>query len=162
MVASLFLSPGGSRFISLMLNLANHVMLQEMKKFTTGRSGHLHQDIMFVNRITNEVMDGFGGNKKRIWTYLLVVAQNFRPPQIFEGEVDNSIEMSNIGTFKQPKLSIFSDLGVKLSCFFPKLSTLTLSKNLKTCVVLCYCMLECDMKRVCSLHISICNDKNNS
>uniref|UniRef100_A0A3Q4BAT2 HAUS augmin-like complex subunit 6 N-terminal domain-containing protein n=1 Tax=Mola mola TaxID=94237 RepID=A0A3Q4BAT2_MOLML len=37
-VASLFLSPGGSRFISLMLNLANHVMLQEMKKFTTDGS----------------------------------------------------------------------------------------------------------------------------
>ncbi|XP_058482215.1 HAUS augmin-like complex subunit 6 [Solea solea] len=33
-VASLFLSPGGPKFISLMLQLANHVMLQEMKSFT--------------------------------------------------------------------------------------------------------------------------------
>ncbi|XP_070786136.1 HAUS augmin-like complex subunit 6 [Enoplosus armatus] len=37
-VASLFLSPGGPRFISLMLNLAMHVMLQEMKTFTTDGS----------------------------------------------------------------------------------------------------------------------------
>ncbi|XP_023255351.1 HAUS augmin-like complex subunit 6 isoform X1 [Seriola lalandi dorsalis] len=37
-VASLFLSPGGPKFISLMLNLANHVMLQEMKTFTTDDS----------------------------------------------------------------------------------------------------------------------------
>ncbi|KAM9836845.1 HAUS augmin-like complex subunit 6 [Aulostomus maculatus] len=37
-VASLFLSPGGPKFTSLMLNLANHVMLQEMKTFTTGGS----------------------------------------------------------------------------------------------------------------------------
>ncbi|KAK2863232.1 hypothetical protein Q5P01_002765 [Channa striata] len=37
-VASLFLSPGGSKFISLMLHLANHVMLQEMKKFNTADS----------------------------------------------------------------------------------------------------------------------------
>lgn len=37
-VASLFLSPGGPKFISLMLNLANHVMLQELKTVTTGRS----------------------------------------------------------------------------------------------------------------------------
>lgn len=35
-VASLFLSPGGPKFTSLMLNLANHVMLQEMKTFRTG------------------------------------------------------------------------------------------------------------------------------
>lgn len=35
-VASLFLSPGGPRFTSLMLNLANHIMLQEMKTFRTG------------------------------------------------------------------------------------------------------------------------------
>ncbi|XP_030287242.1 HAUS augmin-like complex subunit 6 isoform X2 [Sparus aurata] len=34
-VASLFLSPGGPKFISLMLQLANHVMLQEMKTFKT-------------------------------------------------------------------------------------------------------------------------------
>ncbi|XP_068444016.1 HAUS augmin-like complex subunit 6 [Clinocottus analis] len=34
-LASLFLSPGGPKFTSLMLNLANHVMLQEMKTFTT-------------------------------------------------------------------------------------------------------------------------------
>ncbi|KAF7669015.1 hypothetical protein LDENG_00264020 [Lucifuga dentata] len=37
-VASLFLSPGGTKFIMLMLNLANHVMLQEMKTFTTDDS----------------------------------------------------------------------------------------------------------------------------
>ncbi|KAG7243305.1 hypothetical protein INR49_011760, partial [Caranx melampygus] len=37
-VASLFLSPGGPKFTSLMLNLANHVMLQEMKTFTTDDS----------------------------------------------------------------------------------------------------------------------------
>uniref|UniRef100_A0A3B4TSX7 HAUS augmin-like complex, subunit 6 n=1 Tax=Seriola dumerili TaxID=41447 RepID=A0A3B4TSX7_SERDU len=37
-VASLFLSPGGPKFISLMLNLASHVMLQEMKTFTTDDS----------------------------------------------------------------------------------------------------------------------------
>lgn len=35
-VASLFLSPGGPKFTSLMLNLANHVMLQQMKTFTAG------------------------------------------------------------------------------------------------------------------------------
>ncbi|XP_037613843.1 HAUS augmin-like complex subunit 6 isoform X1 [Sebastes umbrosus] len=34
-VASLFLSPGGPKFINLMGHLANHVMLQEMKTFTT-------------------------------------------------------------------------------------------------------------------------------
>ncbi|XP_041634590.1 HAUS augmin-like complex subunit 6 [Cheilinus undulatus] len=33
-VASLFLSPGGPKFVSLMLQLANHVMLQEMKTLT--------------------------------------------------------------------------------------------------------------------------------
>ncbi|XP_070710675.1 HAUS augmin-like complex subunit 6 [Pempheris klunzingeri] len=37
-VASLFLSPGGPKLISLMLHLANHVMLQEMKTFTTDDS----------------------------------------------------------------------------------------------------------------------------
>ncbi|XP_031706479.1 HAUS augmin-like complex subunit 6 [Anarrhichthys ocellatus] len=37
-VASLFLSPGGPKFISLMLHLANHVMLQEMKTLTTDDS----------------------------------------------------------------------------------------------------------------------------
>lgn len=37
-VASLFLSPGGPKFTSLMLHLANHVMLQEMKTFTTDDS----------------------------------------------------------------------------------------------------------------------------
>ncbi|XP_042368535.1 HAUS augmin-like complex subunit 6 [Plectropomus leopardus] len=37
-VASLFLSPGGPKFISLMLHLANHVMLQEMKTFKTDDS----------------------------------------------------------------------------------------------------------------------------
>lgn len=37
-VASLFLSPGGPKFVSLMLHLANHVMLQEMKTFTTDGS----------------------------------------------------------------------------------------------------------------------------
>uniref|UniRef100_A0A8C4HZ55 HAUS augmin-like complex subunit 6 N-terminal domain-containing protein n=1 Tax=Dicentrarchus labrax TaxID=13489 RepID=A0A8C4HZ55_DICLA len=37
-VASLFLSPGGPKFINLMLNLANHVMLQEIKTFTTDDS----------------------------------------------------------------------------------------------------------------------------
>ncbi|XP_034712357.1 HAUS augmin-like complex subunit 6 isoform X1 [Etheostoma cragini] len=37
-VASLFLSPGGPKFISLMLHLASHVMLQEMKTFTTDDS----------------------------------------------------------------------------------------------------------------------------
>ncbi|MEQ2203013.1 hypothetical protein XENOCAPTIV_022566 [Xenoophorus captivus] len=35
-VMSLFLSPGGPKFISLMLHLAKHVMLQDMKTFTTG------------------------------------------------------------------------------------------------------------------------------
>lgn len=35
-VASLFLSPGGPKFTSLMLHLAQHVMLQEMKTFHTG------------------------------------------------------------------------------------------------------------------------------
>ncbi|XP_034413296.1 HAUS augmin-like complex subunit 6 isoform X2 [Cyclopterus lumpus] len=34
-LASLFLSPGGPKFTTLMLHLANHVMLQEMKTFTT-------------------------------------------------------------------------------------------------------------------------------
>ncbi|RVE60612.1 hypothetical protein OJAV_G00182760 [Oryzias javanicus] len=34
-VASLFLSPGGPKFTSLMLHLAHHVMLQEMKALTT-------------------------------------------------------------------------------------------------------------------------------
>ncbi|CAF87933.1 unnamed protein product [Tetraodon nigroviridis] len=34
--ASLLLSPGGPKFTSLMLNLAHHVMLQEMKTFRTG------------------------------------------------------------------------------------------------------------------------------
>ncbi|XP_049424675.1 HAUS augmin-like complex subunit 6 [Epinephelus fuscoguttatus] len=37
-VASLFLSPGGPKFISLMLHLANHVMVQEMKTFKTDDS----------------------------------------------------------------------------------------------------------------------------
>ncbi|XP_026155178.1 HAUS augmin-like complex subunit 6 [Mastacembelus armatus] len=37
-VASLFLSPGGPKFISLMVDLANHVILQEMKTFTTDGS----------------------------------------------------------------------------------------------------------------------------
>ncbi|XP_035849650.1 HAUS augmin-like complex subunit 6 isoform X2 [Sander lucioperca] len=37
-VASLFLSPGGPKFISLMFNLASHVMLQEMKTFTADDS----------------------------------------------------------------------------------------------------------------------------
>ena len=37
-MASLFLSPGGPKFISLMLQLANHVMLQEIKTFKTGMS----------------------------------------------------------------------------------------------------------------------------
>ncbi|KAK5848476.1 hypothetical protein PBY51_006086 [Eleginops maclovinus] len=37
-VASLFLSPGGSKFVSLMLHLARHVMLQKMKTFTTDDS----------------------------------------------------------------------------------------------------------------------------
>ncbi|KAM6909298.1 HAUS augmin-like complex subunit 6 [Xenentodon cancila] len=37
-VASLFLSPGGPKFISLMLHVASHVMLQEMKTFTTDDS----------------------------------------------------------------------------------------------------------------------------
>lgn len=37
-VASLFLSPGGPKFTSLMLHLVNHVMLQEMKTFTTDDS----------------------------------------------------------------------------------------------------------------------------
>lgn len=32
---SLFLSPGGPKFVTLMLHLANHVMLQEMKTFNT-------------------------------------------------------------------------------------------------------------------------------
>ncbi|KAG7260754.1 hypothetical protein CRUP_015133 [Coryphaenoides rupestris] len=34
-LASLFLSPGGPKFTSLMLHLASHVMLQEMNAFTT-------------------------------------------------------------------------------------------------------------------------------
>ncbi|KAJ0006563.1 hypothetical protein NQD34_013836 [Periophthalmus magnuspinnatus] len=33
---SLFLSPGGPKFVTLMLHLSNHVMLQEMKTFNTG------------------------------------------------------------------------------------------------------------------------------
>jgi len=33
---SLFLSPGGTKFTSLMLHLASHVMLQEMNAFATG------------------------------------------------------------------------------------------------------------------------------
>ncbi|XP_053199051.1 HAUS augmin-like complex subunit 6 [Scomber japonicus] len=37
-VASLFLSPGGHKFISLMLHLASHVMLQDMKEFNTDDS----------------------------------------------------------------------------------------------------------------------------
>ncbi|XP_028285228.1 HAUS augmin-like complex subunit 6 [Parambassis ranga] len=37
-VASLFLSPGGSRFTSLMLDLACHVMLQDLKTFSTDGS----------------------------------------------------------------------------------------------------------------------------
>uniref|UniRef100_A0A3B4H6H5 HAUS augmin like complex subunit 6 n=1 Tax=Pundamilia nyererei TaxID=303518 RepID=A0A3B4H6H5_9CICH len=37
-VASLFLSPGGPKFVSLMLHLAKHVMLQEMKTFATDGS----------------------------------------------------------------------------------------------------------------------------
>lgn len=37
-VASLFLSPGGPKFVRLMLNLANHVMLQKMKTFTADDS----------------------------------------------------------------------------------------------------------------------------
>ncbi|KAM3590470.1 uncharacterized protein V6R79_010394 [Siganus canaliculatus] len=37
-VASLFLSPGGAKFVSLMLQVANYVMLQEMKTFTTDDS----------------------------------------------------------------------------------------------------------------------------
>ncbi|KAL6118685.1 haus6 [Pungitius sinensis] len=37
-VASVLLSPGGSKFVNLMLNLANHVMLQEMKTLTTDGS----------------------------------------------------------------------------------------------------------------------------
>lgn len=41
MVASLFLSPGGPKFTNLMLSLANHVMLQEMKTFHTGET-HTH------------------------------------------------------------------------------------------------------------------------
>uniref|UniRef100_A0A8C7DYC4 HAUS augmin-like complex subunit 6 n=1 Tax=Oncorhynchus kisutch TaxID=8019 RepID=A0A8C7DYC4_ONCKI len=34
-VASLFLSPGGPKFVNLMLHLANHVMLHDMKTFST-------------------------------------------------------------------------------------------------------------------------------
>ncbi|MEQ2290834.1 hypothetical protein AMECASPLE_007045 [Ameca splendens] len=37
-VMSLFLSPGGPKFIDLMLHVAKHVMLQDMKTFTTDRS----------------------------------------------------------------------------------------------------------------------------
>ncbi|XP_033962399.1 HAUS augmin-like complex subunit 6 [Pseudochaenichthys georgianus] len=37
-VASLFLSPGGPKFVRLMLNLANHIMLQKMKTFTADDS----------------------------------------------------------------------------------------------------------------------------
>ncbi|CAG5929310.1 unnamed protein product [Menidia menidia] len=37
-VASLFLSPGGPKFLSLMVHLASHVLLQEMKTFTTDGS----------------------------------------------------------------------------------------------------------------------------
>uniref|UniRef100_A0A3B4B7M5 HAUS augmin-like complex subunit 6 N-terminal domain-containing protein n=1 Tax=Periophthalmus magnuspinnatus TaxID=409849 RepID=A0A3B4B7M5_9GOBI len=35
---SLFLSPGGPKFVTLMLHLSNHVMLQEMKTFNTDGS----------------------------------------------------------------------------------------------------------------------------
>uniref|UniRef100_A0A3Q2GKX0 HAUS augmin like complex subunit 6 n=1 Tax=Cyprinodon variegatus TaxID=28743 RepID=A0A3Q2GKX0_CYPVA len=38
LVMSLFLSPGGPKFINLMLQLACHVMLQDMKTFTTDKS----------------------------------------------------------------------------------------------------------------------------
>uniref|UniRef100_A0A3Q2R2N1 HAUS augmin like complex subunit 6 n=1 Tax=Fundulus heteroclitus TaxID=8078 RepID=A0A3Q2R2N1_FUNHE len=37
-VMSLFLSPGGPKFLSLMIQLASHVMLQDMKTFTTDKS----------------------------------------------------------------------------------------------------------------------------
>nr|XP_040037801.1 HAUS augmin-like complex subunit 6 isoform X3 [Gasterosteus aculeatus aculeatus] len=37
-VASVFLSPGGPKFINVMLRLANHVMLQKMKTFTADKS----------------------------------------------------------------------------------------------------------------------------
>lgn len=37
-VASLFLSPGGPKFINVMLHLAKHVMLQEMKTFSTDKT----------------------------------------------------------------------------------------------------------------------------
>ncbi|KAG7461914.1 hypothetical protein MATL_G00196180 [Megalops atlanticus] len=37
-VPSLFLSPGGPKFINVMLHLAKHVMLQEMKTFSTDNS----------------------------------------------------------------------------------------------------------------------------
>lgn len=36
MLASLFLSPGGPKFTGLMLDVARHIMLQEMKTFRTG------------------------------------------------------------------------------------------------------------------------------
>ncbi|KAM3857605.1 HAUS augmin-like complex subunit 6 [Diretmus argenteus] len=37
-VPSLFLSPGGPKFVDLMLHLANHVMVEDMKTFTTDDS----------------------------------------------------------------------------------------------------------------------------
>ena len=37
-LVSVFLSPGGPKFVALMLHLAKHVMLQEMKTFTNGKS----------------------------------------------------------------------------------------------------------------------------
>uniref|UniRef100_A0A672JDD9 HAUS augmin-like complex subunit 6 N-terminal domain-containing protein n=1 Tax=Salarias fasciatus TaxID=181472 RepID=A0A672JDD9_SALFA len=37
-VASLLLTPGGPKFVQLMLNLAKHVMLQDMRTFTTDES----------------------------------------------------------------------------------------------------------------------------
>lgn len=37
-VMSLFLSPGGPKFVGLMLHLASHVMLQDMKTFTMDKS----------------------------------------------------------------------------------------------------------------------------
>lgn len=37
-VMSLFLSPGGPKFVSLMLYLATHVMQLDMKTFVTGRA----------------------------------------------------------------------------------------------------------------------------
>lgn len=52
-VASLFLSPGGPKFISLMLQLANHVMLQEMKTFKTGMSLRNYFSPIFLACIHN-------------------------------------------------------------------------------------------------------------